>query len=393
MKKKGDNPPFHRIKSAGMAFSGQVISVIIPTHRRAVRVEGLIHSLRDQDFPAENLQVLLISNLKDKRLRRKAPEWRGDFYDFKYMETGEVGVNRARNLGIRFAGGDILYFLDDDCLPPSKDHLMKLLARHQKEAQAVGIGGGYKTQYILKGPGRAYHEGQQKWMTAVSKSLFGTKQLVGGNASYKREVFDRGFAFDSRIVFGGSEESFNRLLTDNGYRLMLFRDLDVYHVIHVNTLTLAKKGFRQGTGHFRNQKKTDRGVDMKKQAAFIPPFVADRMTAVYHLFFKLGYFWAGSSEKVKGFVFFRLFYFLFLILKSRWVVIKDHIILGVLWKYAGVLWKYAGGVWFYFGSFYGLLVRLYYLSPPAKVWYFCKYQFLKRVWSKRWKNKNPNSTG
>ena len=343
---------------------------------------GLIDSLRNQNFPPENLQVLLISNLKDEKLRQKAPEWRGDFYDFKYMETGEKGVNRARNLGIRFAGGDILYFLDDDCLLPSKDHLLKLLSRHQSEAQVAGIGGGYKTQYILKGPGRAYHEGQQEWMTAVSKSLFGAKQLVGGNASYKREVFDRGFAFDSRIVFGGSEESFNRFLTDNGYRLMLFRDLDVYHIIHVNILTLAEKGFWQGAGHFRNRMETGRGVDMKKQAVFIPSFPVSRMTAVYHLFFKLGYFWGGSSEKAKGFVLFRFFYFLFLILKSRWIVIKDHI-----------LWKYVGGVWFYLGAFYGLLVKAYHRSPPAKVWYFCKYQFLKRVWSPLRKNKNPDSTG
>ena len=357
-----------------MAFSGQTISVIIPTHRRAAEAEGLINSLRDQNFPRENLQVLLISNLKDTRLRQKAVEWRRDFYDFKYMETGEVGVNRARNLGIRFAGGDILYFLDDDCLPPSKDHLMKLLTRHQKEARSAGIGGGYKTRYILKGPGLAYHEEQERWISAVSKSFFETEQLIGGNASYKREVFEKGFAFDPRIVFGGSEESFNRLLTDNGYRLMLFRDLDVWHIIHVNALTLAKKGFYQGAGRFRNQRSADRVMDMKKQAVFIPLSTVGkgRNRAVYHLFFKLGYFWAVSSEKFKGFVLFRFFYFLFLILKSRWVVVS-------------------GAVRFYLGSLYGLLVRLYYLSPPAKIYYIFKYQWFKRIHPRLRKNKKPDS--
>ncbi|MCY4512220.1 MAG: glycosyltransferase [Bdellovibrionales bacterium] len=410
------------------------ISVIIPTYKRAKQVEYLIHSLRNQNFPKNDLQILLISNLRDDHLREKSHQWKREFYDFKYMETGAKGVNKARNLGIRFSGGEILYFLDDDCLLPSADHLTQLAARHQEWKEVKGIGGGYKTDHNLKGVSRFYYEQQKQWVETVSGNINKTNQLIGGNASYKREVFDKGFVFDSQIIFGGSEESFNRLLVNNGYQLMLFRDLDVYHVIHVNMFSLIQKSFKQGEGHFKGQmgeKAGSQEIDMKKEAAFNPTAPHSWMPFIYHLFFKLGYFWAGSSEKAKGFVAFRILFFFILILKSRWVIVKNHLILGIIWRYAGRLWFYAGRLWFYIGALYGIisvypirllglirfcagvlhgyisrflglvwsyvgalygmLVRFYYRTPLAKLWYFSKYQFYKRIWpllTGRKKNRN-----
>ena len=329
------------------------ISVIIPTHRRVKQVEYLIRSLRDQIFPKEKLQVLLISNLKDHSLRKKSGQWKKEFYDFKYMETGEKGVNKARNLGIRFAGGDILYFLDDDCILPSEDHLTQLVARHQKLTGVAGIGGGYKTADMLKGISQFYYEQQEHWMSAVSGDSCKTSQLIGGNASYKREVFDKGFSFDSRIVFGGSEQSFNHLLVSNGYSLMLFRELDVYHDVRINVLSLIQKSFQQGMGHFKNQLKgKNHEIDMKKEAAFSALPTRSWIHSIYHIFFKLGYFWAGSSGRAEGFVIFRVFFFLFLVLKSRWVIIKNHLLKGIVWKYTT---RFLGGIWFYLGALYGVL--------------------------------------
>ena len=375
-------------------------------------MECLIRSLRDQNFPEKKLQVLLISNLKDNYLREKSRQWKKEFYDFKYMETGDKGVNKARNLGIRFSGGDILYFLDDDCLLPSPDHLTQLLVRHQELQEVVGIGGGYKTTHVLKGASQFYYEQQKQWIKSTSRNLNKTSQLIGGNASYKKIVFDKGFSFDSQIIFGGSEESFNRLLVDNGYHLMLFEDLDIYHMIHINTFSLIQKSFKQGVGHFKRQLRESTEsykIDMKKEAAFSPAPTSSWMHFLYHFFFKLGYFWAGSSERAKGFVIFRIVFFFVLLLKSRWVIVKNHIIMGIVWKYVtrflgglwfylgalygsivrflglvwfylGRLWFYVGRLWFHIGALYGVAVRFYHHTPLAKLWYFGKYQFYKRIW-------------
>ena len=165
------------------------LSVIIPTHNRAALAARLIRSLLKQVFSKKDLQVLLVSNFRDKKLERaiervkaEAGSW---FYDFKLLSTGEKGVNKARNLGARFAGGDILYFLDDDCFLTDRLHLQKILNLHQKHKNAAGIGGGYegepdggrgdetglpKDRRRGRSGARRFYEGQSaKWIEKARK--------------------------------------------------------------------------------------------------------------------------------------------------------------------------------------------------------------------------------
>ncbi len=346
-----------------------ILSVIIPTHNRFFQVNLLIKSLLEQEFSRTDLQVLLVSNLKDKRLRKQSKEWEKLFYNFKYLEVGSKGVNKARNMGIRFASGEVLYFLDDDCLLAHKDHLNQILSAHKRYPYTIGIGGGYKTKLELKGMNQFYHDQSLKWL---EKQEFGgnqkISQLIGGNASYKREIFDKGFSFDSQILFGGAEESFNRLLIENGYELLFFKNLYVYHIVKLDFLEFMKKSFLQGAGSFKNRydagQSLKRLTDMKKEAAFSIES-SSFFSFIYNVFFKLGYFWSASLFKTGKFFLFRFVYFLFLIMTSRLVLIREHIV-----------FRYVG----YMGQFYGhVLIPIFHKSPPMKIYYFTKYQFDKRI--------------
>ena len=411
------------------AMEELTVSVIIPTHKRPGRVSQLIDSLSIQDFPAKSFQVLLISNLRDPFLRKKARHWKKRFYDFKYMEVGEKGVNKARNLGIRFAGGDILYFLDDDCLLPSAGHLTKLADCHRRWGLVAGIGGGYMGREELKGAGRFYQERQERWVEAVSDdSSLGASQLIGGNASYKREVFDKGLFFDSGIEFGGSEEGLNRRLREYGYSLTLLRELDVCHQVRLSVWSLMRKSFRQGVGHFKNRLEEAENSGERGEKA-LPETTLSGFSFIHDLFFRMGYFWGLSSRKAGGFFLFKIFYLLFrlcgmfagrlygmLLVDYVWryvtrffgfvwyilgrlygMLLVDYVwryvtrFFGFVWYILGRLygmllvdyvWRYVtrffGFVWYILGRLYGMLLKLYYKTPVAKVWYFSKYQFYKR---------------
>ena len=184
-----------------------------------------------------------MSNLKNKKLEQLSQEWQKWFYDFKFLVTGEKGVNKARNTGVRFAFGDIVYFLDDDCLLKSKNHLKEVVDLHQKYKNTAGIGGGYQLKGKASDVGRFYYSQAMEWFKKASIDKKTTSQLFGGNASYKREVFDKGFLFDPTIIFGGSEESFNQALCDNGYSLMVFKALDVLHVTRLGLFCSVKERF------------------------------------------------------------------------------------------------------------------------------------------------------
>ena len=380
------------------------LSIIIPTYKRADQAAKLLDSIAEQEFPYEDLQVLLISNLRDKKLRKQIPHWRSLFFDFKYKEVGDVGVNKARNMGIRFAGGDILYFLDDDCLLPNKHHLQSLILEHKQNPSAIGIGGGYKSMEFLYGSEKFYHEHSQKWIEDFVSSQKETSQLVGGNASYKRGVFDKGFYFDPLIIFGGSEESFNQSLKKESYTLLYSEKLWVFHLIKLKWFSLAKKSFGQGFGLFTSRYQSGQTIqslqNMKTDWAFsvgkfsFYPFI-------YTLFFKLGYFWGASFFIKKNFIF-RFFYFVLLLIKSRLYFLKEYFIprfygsvilrylgalwyvlwyvLGKLWYMLGKLWYMLGKLWYVLGWIYGhVLLFVFHHSPPMKVYYFSKYQYYKRI--------------
>ena len=377
------------------------LSIIIPTHNRPEQVAVLLESIAKQDFPFENLQVLLISNLRDKALRKQIPYWRSLFFDFKYKEVGLIGVNKARNMGIRFAGGEILYFLDDDCILSGKNHLQNLVLEHKSKPSVAGIGGGYRaSEVFLYNLDKFYHEHSEKWIEEHVFDDKNTSQLIGGNASYKREIFDKGFYFDPLIAFGGSEESFNEALRKESYTLVYDKKLWVFHVLKLTVFSLIRKGFWQGFNSFEREYQQSQKIDkfqfMKKGWAFsFGAFTFYSFT--YNLCFKLGYFWGASFSEKKNFIF-RFIYFVFLLLKSRLYFLKEYFlpwiygsvflrlfggvwfVLGRLWYALGRLWYALGRLWYALGWFYGhILLFLFHHSPPMKIYYFTRYQYYKRI--------------
>ena len=324
-----------------------LLSIVIPTHRRPFQVERLLDSILQQNFPQENLEILLVSNFKSSSLRDKLPQWEKQFLRFKYKEVGLKGVNKARNMGIRFARGEILYFLDDDCVLAHNNHLNKVIQAHKKHSAIAGIGGAYKNITLLPGFDKFYHENTESWLSQSVRSDNHTSQLLGGNASYKRHIFDKGYYFDPRIVFGGSEISFNDSIKD--YGLLFDESLWVYHCLAVGGFSFIKKSFQQGKGSFTNSSENKMSWSFDKEWAFSHGDNASYYSFLYQFFFKMGRFWGYSSSKN---LFVKTIQFLFFIFKSR---------LYYMLRVGGISRLYGKALWLY-GWLYGrLLLPLYYM--------------------------------
>ena len=294
------------------------LSIIIPTHRRFFQVQRLLSSVLEQDFPRSDLQVLLVSNLQDRKLTEMVSYWEEKFFDFRYMETGLKGVNKARNLGVRFARGDILYFLDDDCVLDKKDHLKSLISAHR--SPAIGIGGGYKTSEVAFGKEEFYQDNTEQWIKRSSSPMGQSEQLIGGNSSYKREVFDRGFYFDSTIVFGGSELGFNKSLRLQGWNLSYEDRLSVLHKLSLSWNSFIRKSFKQGLGSVKSDTRPS-SDSLKEEWAFFYKKAFSSYSLVYNMFFKLGFFWGLAGLK-QGRVSARFIRFIFFIYKKPLVFFK-----------------------------------------------------------------------
>jgi glycosyltransferase involved in cell wall biosynthesis len=94
------------------------ISVVIPTFCRANRLRRLIGALEQQTFPRDRFEVVVVDNASTddtpavlRELAARSP------LDLRALVEPTPGPAATRNAGWREARGEIIAFVDDDCVP------------------------------------------------------------------------------------------------------------------------------------------------------------------------------------------------------------------------------------------------------------------------------------
>lgn len=220
-----------------------VLSLVIPTHRRANSLERLLASIARQDLRRDEFEVLVVANLDDSETRRvcEAVALRG--LEIRFLVVGSIGANRARNLGIENSRGEVLLFLDDDCRLARVDHLSKLVETFTLEVDLDVRGGPYLSSPESTRIGRSYNALVNAWAKgrSIDRPLF-----AGGNLAVRR-VRLGDVRFDDAIDYGGSEISFQIDLQSNGAKARWDESSGVFHEIEATPMQIARKAWRQGS--------------------------------------------------------------------------------------------------------------------------------------------------
>jgi len=232
------------------------ISIVIPTLKPSSSLFRLLDSLKACQGASSVLQVIVVNNLEKYSGLLLENRYLGDFADFKYLTTGSIGVNKARNLGLRYSSGEVIWFLDDDCIVKDREIVLKLINLYGDNPNADGIGGYYcPLNLSQRGAASFYHQETLDWLdrSRLDYKIFSaTSQLVGGNCSYRRRVFDWGIMFNPQIEFGGAEEGFNVEVIRRGGQLFITHQLDIFHDYQLSWVRLFSKKWNQGMGHIIN---------------------------------------------------------------------------------------------------------------------------------------------
>ncbi len=107
------------------------VSVIIPVRNEERMIGRCLQALADIDFPHERLQVVVVDNGSTDRTAAIVQTF-ADRLDLEILQRPGVRISALRNVGARASRGDILAFLDADCLV-SRDWLSVaagLIAEH-----------------------------------------------------------------------------------------------------------------------------------------------------------------------------------------------------------------------------------------------------------------------
>ena len=112
-------------------------SVVIATRNRAEMLEEALQSIVDQTLcPTE---VVLVDNASTDQTPEVADRFRSKL-NLVYVIEPQLGVAHARNRGIATARGDIVAFIDDDCLP-DPEWLQNMVWRFESDP-SIGVVGG-----------------------------------------------------------------------------------------------------------------------------------------------------------------------------------------------------------------------------------------------------------
>lgn len=212
------------------------ISVIIPSYHSQSTIEECLQSLINQSTE-EDYEILVINSSDDE-----TPEIVKDkFPSVRLIQLERrVSAARARNTGIREAGGNIMAFIDADC-SAAFDWLRKIAAWHGKGYRAVA--GSIVNKSIENIYSRAEYP-----LEILEFSPNNPKREVkfasAANSSFTRDIFEKyGFFPEIRA---GEDLVFSQKMAEKGERIIFDPQIRVFHKNEINLKDYLKKQILHG---------------------------------------------------------------------------------------------------------------------------------------------------
>ena len=234
----GEKAPAAR-KGAAPRFS-----VVIPTYQRRELVLQAVRAFARQDFGGEFEVIVVVDGSRDgsaEALRALDVP-----FPLTVLEQANQGAATARNRGASASQGEILLFLDDDM-----EAHPRLLAEHEhshREGADAVLG---HLPLHPKSPASFMSAGVKLWAEERGRRLsqpgadLTLQDLLTGQISVKREIFQKAAGFDTNFTLGGT---FGNEDLDLGYRLLESGcriDFNPYALSYQNYVVKPRQYLRQ----------------------------------------------------------------------------------------------------------------------------------------------------
>ncbi|MFH0908266.1 MAG: polysaccharide pyruvyl transferase family protein [bacterium] len=259
-----------------------VITVIVPTSNRADSLARTLHSLSEQDYPADRFDVLVVDDGSTDNTREIVDGRRSLFREgqlrYEYLPKGNI--TRAKNRGVDLARGDVLVFTDDDCTF-EPDWLKNLVA--PLDDPAIGAVGGPD-----RGPENApplavavdYGFTGLLGSGGVRSGGSGVKAATyfprGCNMAVRRRLVQESGGFDTRF-FNGEEIDLDYRIIRQGAKTVFQPSCPVWHHRRATFRGLVRQVFGRGVSRRMLFLKSP---DFFEPGYFVPGLVVSFFAAV-----------------------------------------------------------------------------------------------------------------
>jgi glycosyltransferase involved in cell wall biosynthesis len=231
------------------AMKQPFVSLIIPCRNEERFIAACLDSVLANDFPKEQLEVLVVDGASEDRTREIVREYAARYPLIRLLNNPKKVTPAALNVGIRHARGDIIARLDaHSTLEPQ--YLSKCL-RILTESGADNVGGMWRIRAredtpigraiarVLAHPlgaGSAYYRTGTAAPRLVDTVPFGF---------YTRDVFERIGLFNEDLVRGQDMELNLRLIRAGG-KILLDPEIESYYYARSDLAVFFKHNFADG---------------------------------------------------------------------------------------------------------------------------------------------------
>ena len=199
-----------------------MVSVIIPSYDSESTIAKCLDSLLDQSYRGD-YEIILVDSSVDRTpqiVSKYIPS-----INFIHLDQ-KTDPGTARNMGIEKAKGDIIAFIDSDCIA-SNDWLEKLVSAHKSTSYNI-IGG-----VVNNGNADDDLVGLAGYISEFRDFLPGSpkqtvKHIPSCNISYAKKIFHKFGKFQGKY-YPQEDLVFNHTLCQGGEKILMDPEIQVHH--------------------------------------------------------------------------------------------------------------------------------------------------------------------
>ena len=186
------------------------VSVIVPVRDGGDTIAACLDAILATDYPADRREIIVVDNGSSDgtaALIQSRP--------VGYLHERQRGVSHARNSGIAASSGEILAFVDADCLV--EPQWLTELVRPFEDPEVGAVAG--DLQHVT--PATAAERAAARLLGNWQRFAFTSNPAypITANAAYRRDVIDRIGGFDPQMIRAQDVELGLRFQERSGRRL------------------------------------------------------------------------------------------------------------------------------------------------------------------------------
>ncbi|MHC4269572.1 MAG: glycosyltransferase [Planctomycetota bacterium] len=198
------------------------VSIIIPLYNCEEYVRSCMQGIFDQTYPSEKYEVIVVDNNSTDKSVDIVKEFNVTLISLPYGN-----ISKVRNHGASFASGEIMGFVDSDCII-AKDWIRNAMEILKKSD--VGVVG---TGYIVPPSGASWVE--KAWLVEPKTAFRYVDFVPSGNFIIKSRVFKEVQGFNENLETCEDADICERI-TKRGYKIVNSNNIQSIHLRNFKTI-------------------------------------------------------------------------------------------------------------------------------------------------------------